>query len=75
MGQAPANIDPDLWTDKGELMELPEIPVGDVVLRETCMGPVNTEVMSTPDTTEIPMIFDSPKEMEMREGIQESIQS
>ena len=30
--QAPADIDPDLWTDEGELTELPEIPVGDVVL-------------------------------------------
>ena len=58
--QAPADIDPDLWTDKGELTELLEIPVGDVVLRETCMGPVNSEVISTPDT-EIPMIFDSPE--------------
>ena len=74
MRQAPADIDPDLWTDEGEFTELPEIPLGDVVLQETCMGPVNSEVMSTPDP-EIPMIFDSPEEMEMREGIHESIQA
>ena len=74
MCQAPTDIDPDLWTDKGELTELPEIPVGDVVLRETCMGPVNSEVMATPDV-EIPMIFDSPEEREMREGIHERIQA
>ena len=74
MRQAPADIDPDLWTDEGELTELPEIPVGDVVLRETCMGPVNSEVMSTPDP-EIPMIFDSPEEMEMREGLHEGIKA
>ena len=30
--QAPSDIDPDLWTDKGKLTELPEIPVGNVVL-------------------------------------------
>ena len=55
-------------------MELREIPVGNVVLRETCMGPANSEVMSTPDT-EIPMIFDSPEEMEIREGIHERIKA
>ena len=32
------------------------------------MGPVNPKVMTTPDA-DIPMIFDSPKEREMREGI------
>ena len=38
------------------------------------MGPGNSEVMSTPDP-EIPMIFDSLEEMEMREGIHERIQA
>ena len=33
--QAPANIDPDLWTDEGELTELLEIPVG----RRGCSTP------------------------------------
>ena len=73
MCQELANVDPDLWMDEGELTELPEIPVGDVVLRETCMDPVIPEVIATPDV-DIPMIFDSPKEREMREGIHERIQ-
>ena len=72
--QAPADIDPDLWTDKGKLTELPEIPVGDVVLRETCLGPDNSEVMDNPEA-DVPMILDSPEEMEMREGIHERIQA
>ena len=65
---------PNLWTDKGKLTELPEIPIGDVVLQETCLGPVNSEVMDTPDA-DVPMILDSPKEMEMRKGIHERIQA
>ena len=72
--QAPADIDPDLWTDEGELTELPEIPVGDVELREICLGPVDSEVMDTPDA-DVPMILDSLEEMEMREGIHERIQA
>ena len=38
--QEPADVGPDRWTDKGELMELPEIPAvdGDRVLREMCNG-------------------------------------
>ena len=47
--QEPADIDPDLWTDEGELTELPEIPVGDVVPQEKCMDPVNPKVIATPD--------------------------
>ena len=38
------------------------------------MGPVNPEVLVAPDV-EIPMIFDSPEEREMREGIHERIQA
>ena len=30
--QEPADVDPDLWVDEGELTELPEIPVRDVAL-------------------------------------------
>ena len=37
------------------------------------MGPVNSEVMATPDA-DIPMIFDSLEEREMRAGIHERIQ-
>ena len=37
------------------------------------MGPVNSKVRDTPDA-DIPMILDSPEEMEMREGIHERIQ-
>ena len=72
--QTPADIDPDLWIDKGELTELPETPVGEVMLREPCLDPVNPEVMDTPDA-EVPMILDSPEEIEMREGIHERIQA
>ena len=72
--QEPAYVDPDLWVDEGELTELLEIPVRDVVFRETYMDPVNPEVLVAPDV-EIPMIFDSPEEREMREGIHERIQA
>ena len=70
MHQEPAEVDPDRWTDEGELTELPEIPVGDGdrVLREMGMDPVNPEITAVPDL-EIPMFFDGPKEMAMREGI------
>ena len=72
--QTPADIDPDLWKDKGELTELPETPVGAVMLREPCLDPVNPKVMNTPDP-DVPMILDSPEEIEMREGIHERIQA
>ena len=72
--QAPADIDPDLWVDEEELTELPEIPVEDGVIREMCLGPVNSEVIETPDT-DVPMILDSPEEIELREGIHERIQA
>ena len=29
VSQEPADLDPDRWTDEGELTELPEIPVVD----------------------------------------------
>ena len=76
MRQEPADVDPDLWTDEGELTELPDIPVGDGdgVLPVTSMDPVNPEVIATPDL-DIPMIFDSPEEREMRKGIHERIQA
>ena len=38
------------------------------------MGPVKPKVMATPDT-DIPMIFDSSEEREMREGIHKRIQA
>ena len=38
------------------------------------MDPFNPEIITVPDL-EIPMIFDSPEEMVMREGIQERIQA
>ena len=72
--QAPADLDPDLWVDEGELTELPEIPVEEVILREPCLDPVNPEVINTPDT-DVPMILDSPEEIELREGIHERIQA
>ena len=72
--QTPADIDPDLWKDKGELTELPETPVGAVMLREPCLDPVNPKVMNTPDA-DVPMILDSPDEIERREGIHERIQA
>ena len=70
MRQEPVNVDPDQWTDKGELTKLPEIPVvdGEIVFREMCMGPVNPEIIAAPDL-EILMILDDPEEMAVREGI------
>ena len=38
------------------------------------MDPVNPEIIAVPDL-EVPMIFDSPKEMAMRVGIHERIQA
>ena len=72
--QTPADIDPDLWIEEEELTELPEIPVGEVVLRELCLDPVNPKVINTPDA-DVLMILDSPEEIEMREGIHERIQA
>ena len=68
-------MDPDRWADEEELTELPEIPVRDRdrVLQEMSMDPVNPEIIAVPDI-EVPMIFDGPEEMAMREGIHERIQ-
>ena len=38
------------------------------------MDPVNPKIIAVPDL-EVPMIFDSPKEMAMRDGIHERIQA
>ena len=72
--QEPSYVDPDLWVVKGELTELPERPVREIILRETYMDPVNPEVLVAPDV-DVPMIFDSSEEREMREGIHERIQA
>ena len=73
--QEPAEVDPDRWTDEGELTELPEIPIvdGERVFRETSMDLVNPEIIVGPDL-EIPMILDDPEEMAVREGIHKRIQ-
>ena len=72
--QEPVDMDPDRWTDEGELTELPEIPVvgRERVSRETDMDPVNPEIIAEPDL-EIPMILGDPEEMAVREGIHERI--
>ena len=44
------------------------------MLREPCLGLVNPGVINTPDA-DVPMILDSPEEIEMREGIHERIQA
>ena len=72
--QAPAEINPDLWIDEEELTELPEVPVEDRVIVEPCLGPDNPVAIEVPDN-EVPMILDSPEEMELREGIHERIQA
>ena len=61
-------MDPDRWTDEGDLTELPKTPVGDGdrVLREMCMDLVNPKIIAVPDL-ENSMIFDSLEEREMRE--------
>ena len=74
--QKPADVDPDRWVDEEELMELPEISVGERerVFMEKRLDPVNPEITSEPDL-EIPMIIDDPEEMAVREGIHERIQT
>ena len=76
MRQKPADVDPDRWTDEGELMELPEISVGEreKVFMETRMDPVNLEIITEPDL-ENPMILVDPEEMVVREGIHSRIQA
>ena len=68
-------MDPDRWTDEGELTELPEIPVvgEERVFWETSMDPVNLKIIAGPDL-EIPMILDDPEKMAVREEIHERIQ-
>ena len=46
--QEPADVDSDRWTDEGELMELPEIPVvdGERVFQEMSMDPVNPKIIA-----------------------------
>ena len=39
-----------------------------------CMDPVNPKIIAVPDL-EVPMIFDGPKEMVMREGFHQRIQA
>ena len=72
--QEPADVDPHRWMDEGELTKLPDIPVGDGVLKETCMDSVNPKVIAV-SALEVRMIFDGPKERVMREGIHERIQA
>ena len=72
--QAPAEINPDLWIDEEELTELPEVPVEDREIVEPCLGPDNPAATEVQDS-EVPMILDSPEEMELREGIHERIQA
>ena len=43
------------------------------MLQEKCMDPVNPKIFAVPGLT-IPMIFDSPEERAMREGIHKRIQ-
>ena len=43
--QEPADIDPDLWVDEGELTELPEIPVREIAPREKYMDPVTLKYL------------------------------
>ena len=74
--QEPADVDPDRWTDEGELTELPEIPVleGERVFREMCMDPVKPKIIAVLDL-EIPMILDDPEEMAVRERIHKRIKA
>ena len=43
--QEPADVDPDLWVDEGELTELPEIPVREIAPREKYMDPVTLKYL------------------------------
>ena len=66
--QEPADLDLDGWVEKGELTDLPEIPVGekDRLYLETRLDAVYLKVTAEPDL-EVPMILDNPEEMTVRE--------
>ena len=74
--QEPEDIDPDGWVDKGELTELPEIPLRgrERVYMETVPGPRSPEIPAEP-IIDVQVILEDPEEMAVREGIHESIQA
>ena len=73
--QDPEDIDPDQWLDKGELMQLPEAPLGKVEMRsqELSVDLRDPEIPPEPEL-EIQVIPEDPKEIAEREGIHERIQ-
>ena len=74
--QNPEDIDPDRWLDKGELVELPEVPTTEAEERSETEG-------DTPEThgadmgpyLEISMLPENPEVTETREGIHAEIQA
>ena len=72
--QNPEDIDPDRYTDDGELTELPEIPL--VELERVYMEPV-AKTVSPEITPEVnpELVLQVPEEMEDIDGIHERIQS
>ena len=70
--QEPENVDPDGWVDKGELTELPEIPLRgrERVYTETEPGPRSPEIPAE-STIDVQFISEDPEEIAVREGIHE----
>ena len=74
--QDPEDRDPERWLDKGELMELPESPLGEAEMRsrEPSGNQRGPEIPLEP-YLEIQVIPDDPEEIAVKEGIHERIQT
>ena len=74
--QEPKDVDLDGWIDEGELMELPEVSLGERerVYMETGPDP-KSRLITTEPALDIQVIPEDPEEMAGREGIHKRIQS
>ena len=74
--QEPEDVDPNGWVDKGELTELPEIPLRGRVrgYMEVVPGPRSPEISAEP-IIDVQVIPEDPEEMAVREGIHKRIQA
>ena len=70
----PEDIDLDQWLDKGELMELPEIPRAEAEERvENKVEALEIQEADTGPYLEIPILSEEPEVIATREGIHERI--
>ena len=74
--QEPDDVDPDRWIDEGEVMELPEVSLGERerVYMDTGPDPESPEITAEP-VLDIQVIPEDPEEMAAREGIHKRIQA